>query len=203
MELYLKIFLIIIACAIIGSIIGNANAEDYFPIIGVWDHKPYVCLTVKDNLHEVFKALDDWENKLRIYTASTNFDYALYKGYKPECDIIIHESLNATGIYGITNCSTSFNKLTHCTINIVTNVPQFYRADTFKHELGHALGLGHRQVDNLAAFPALVIQDDIMLRQASPHDKITKADLDALLFIYGADGYQLPNNYNKTYSPKH
>jgi hypothetical protein len=42
-----------------------------------------------------------------------------------------------------------------------------------------------------------------MLRQASPFDKITKADLDALLFIYGKDGYQQPNNYIKTYSPKH
>ena len=45
--------------------------------------------------------------------------------------------------------------------------------------------------------------DDIMYRQASPHDKVTQADLNALLFIYGKDGYQLPNNYNKTYSPEH
>ena len=203
MDVIYKIFLIIIACAITGSIIGYAYADDYFPIMGVWDHSPHVCLNINDVLHSAFKAVGDWRKQLRLYTQSTNFDYTLYKGIKPECDIIIHENLNMTGIYGNTICSVNRNVITSCVINIMTTTPSHYRADTFKHEFGHALGLNHRQTDNMWQFPYLVQQDDIMLSQASPFDKITQADLDALLFIYGEDGYQLPNNYNKTYGPKH
>mgnify|MGYP001601950252 CR=1 FL=1 len=73
MELIFKIFLIIIACAVTGSLIGYAYTDDYFPIVGVWDHKPYVCLTTKINLHEPFKALNDWELKLRQYKIASNY----------------------------------------------------------------------------------------------------------------------------------
>ena len=203
MELSTKIFLIIIACAVTGSLIGVASADDYFPIVAVWDHKPYVCLTTTIKLHEPFKALDDWEEQLRIYTSSTNFDYTLYRGVKKECDIIIHENQNATNVNGITNCTVKFQTFANCVINIMTTTSPNYRGDTYKHELGHALGLGHRQTDNKESFPYLIMQDDIMFRQASPFDKITEADLDALLFIYNNDGWNLPNNYNETYSPQH
>ena len=203
MDTIYKIFLIVITCVVLGSLVGYAQASDYFPIIGTWDHKPYICLTTKINLHEPFKALNYLELKLRQYTSSTNFDYTLYKGLKKECNIIIHENQNATNVNGITNCTAKFNIFVNCVINIMTTTDPKYRGDTYKHEFGHALGLGHRQTDNMWHLPYLIQQDDIMYKQASPHYKITQADLDTLLFIYGKDGYQLPNNFNKTYSPKH
>jgi len=195
-ELITKIFLIIIACAIIGSLIGYARADDYFTINGKWDNEPRVCIqiTEKNQTHGILKALTLWEKKLNEHTNSTNWNYNV-NIRKTNCDIDIFQNQIRDEIYGETICNVRNGMLTSCDILIFNeNIPETHFFQTFTHELGHALGLGHRLTDNQNAFPYLIETKDLMLQYAAPHQRMTNSSLAVLIILYGEDGFEKPNN---------
>ena len=192
----------------------NKAYGDYLDLTGtVWDKEPIFCIIKPANMtqfeelgyskYQLIKYVNLWKIKLNHYTDSKDWKYTtvfMNKDSTTEwCGVRIYfmDSGKKDGAIGVTECY-SLRKAPEevfCDITIFTKyLKNEFIGSTITHEVGHALGLGHRLAYTPCDFAAVVTSFDIMMAQAGRNQKITDDDLNALIQIYGEDGFKEPNN---------
>lgn len=208
---------LILASAIVWEYwVVPAYADEYFWYYEEpWKTEPIVCIgqpinkTLTYQLMSKYKMIDainDWEEKLNNYTGTRNFNIKIFLPHTHEqlakCNVNIifvktiddnPDSITQLITAGKAYCETNLEK--RCQILLAekwfkTGKP----GNTLKHEFGHVLTLGHREGDSIEDKARVVTSFDIMIYQVGKYRVITNADLDALIDIYGKDGWKSPNN---------
>lgn len=202
MELITKIFLIIIASAIIGSIIGYADADKIRLInIRITDDKPTICFVEPQSnqyynqtqfLVSALTGVSTWEYKLERFTKlSWDMDYKLISyddslKYGPRdfttCDVFFY--FDFTPNYkqiGIVKYFTNSSKHDYSIINIYpvyilnnkTNYISYQDLQVVvSHEFGHALGLLHWEDTNKYNFKSVMNPYHNSNLVIGPHDLV-------------------------------
>lgn len=166
-----------------------------------WNQDPVICLNAQNQtlpyLHGMLKSIVSWKDKLNENTGTHNFNYKIYVDkngstkHSTLCSLNINTEIPkdntfpATAI-GYTDCK---GVPLSCIIDIFSSTPSNYLTQVVQHEMGHALGIGHRLAFTKCDFIAVVISNDIMISQAGAFRFITPADIGALTQEYGHDGF--------------
>ena len=198
---------ILIALAIVS---GNVASADYFAYReNKWDHEPLICIlkpvNYKDfkqygiSMGKIVQATNIWKQELNQYTQSNNWNYSIkvlptYTAMlEYNCDVRI-EIVNLAGnSFGQIDCYImKAGERQFCDI-VIYDQPANYFLSTITHEVGHALGLGHRLPWTKCDFAAVILSKDIMMMSASKNQAITDESLEALIQFYGEDGFKTPN----------
>lgn len=175
-----------------------------------WDKDPFFCI-LKPTYYKELKSygvsmgsmlqgVNIWKQELnQNFEPNWNYTVKIYPTFtamlEADCDVKIAFEDKSLGPIGTTDCYVlKETERQYCDIMIYTgSVPVKFIKSTVTHEVGHALGLGHRLPYTKCDFAAVVVSGDIMMAQASVNQHITDDDLKALLELYGADGFTLPN----------
>ena len=75
--------------------------------------------------------------------------------------------------------------------------------ETLVHEVGHTLGIGHRQPFEKEGFAGVILSNDIMFGQTGFKRVITEHNVGFLIDHYGTDGWELPNRMPMNYTIPH
>jgi len=199
-ELITKIFLIIIACAVLGSFIGYADADKIKLInIRITDERPSICfIEPQPNKHynqtqflvSALTGVSTWEHKLEKFTRlEWNMDYKLISyedslKHGPKdfttCDVFFYFDFtpNLKEI-GKTQYFTNSSKHDYSLINIYpsynlnnkTNYISYHDLQVVvSHEFGHALGLLHWEDTNKYDFKSIMNPYHSSNSVIGPHD---------------------------------
>jgi len=189
---------------------------DFIPLQIAWKKQPVVCIDneIPEGMNDIYtkrmflKGITPWENKLNNRTNSENFDIRIIFGFIKDCNVMVfYEDIikdskgRSTNVLANVTCSDSIAFGHNCIIKFDNSQNMFHTSkemsNIMKHEMGHVLGLGHRQPlgdeNIMAALASIAIENDIMFPQSGPFQKITDVDLDALLFMYSSDGWKGDN----------
>jgi hypothetical protein len=183
----------------------------YFPYINIhWDKNPNICIEFDNKSvvykHKIISGIKEWKTKL-----GEPYDYKIYDHINSDCNVYVFfdtgnkKDLTNDLVYGYTSCHPNKDRTIHyCEVELfLNNLPVKHIRPTIVHEMGHVLGLGHVTVNKPQYSPWLIIQNDIMMKAGSYHQKITQDDLDAIKQLYGKNGF-LPPNYPQTkWHPEH
>jgi|GEM_PF-1579102 len=187
------------------------------PLVCSFEPTPYGLDTVKKQtlLNEAEYSIIDWNQKLnegvgkhpvwilthKIIPISQQYDPKFYSN----CDIIIRyitsysEDAAHYDLYkgGITNFDYNTNK---AYIKIFfSEMNQYELGNTIRHEIGHAMGLGHygsTPDEELRINAGSVDTPSIMYPQmtANNHYSINPVDVNEIKRIYGNNGFHLTNH---------
>jgi predicted Zn-dependent protease len=174
-----------------------------------WNHDPlkvYIQASppFQTYVSDVLTALNDWSSALEsgsgntvdsseigVGSADGIFDFVIVDSQR-DADIVIHIRGGAyAGVLGITifqdvDRDGYFDKV-RITVKVGPGATSEDFRNVVRHEIGHALGLGHNNDPSDLMYPTY---------DASKTDvdvKPSALDLDALLLIYYLDGFGLPN----------
>lgn len=187
------------------------------PLICSFEPTPYRFDTVKKQtmLNEAEYSIIDWNQKLNVglgkhpvwilthetIPISQQYDSKFYSN----CDVIIRyitsysEDAAHYDLYkgGITNFDYNTNK---AYIKIFfSDMNQYELGNTIRHEIGHAMGLGHYGAapdEELRINAGSVDTPSIMYPQmtANSHYSINPVDVNEIKRIYGYNGFDLANH---------
>jgi len=188
---------------LLGISFGSVFAFDY---IGnndaIWNKSPTFCLDNNsyNKTYYAMRAIKSWNVELDKIVNDNSFDYYIHTDVNHECDVIIYNQktnfqTKSGEALGTTKCLWNEGFYLGCIIKVDFSHEQYY--STIVHEVGHALGLGHRLPFNQTGFAGVVISNDIMMQQAGSFQRITSEDINALINFYGLDGF-LTNSSNYT-----
>ena len=199
-----------IAVVILSLLFYNHAFGDYFAYReNKWDKEPTFCILkptdYKDfkqygiSMGKIVQAVNTWKQELNQKTESHNWNYSIkvfptyssLGGY--DCDVVIEFVNTGGGPFGTIECYTIIDtNRQYCDI-VIYDQPVNHVLSTIKHEVGHALGLGHRLPWTKCDFAAVILSRDIMMMSAAKHQIITDDSLNALIAFYGKDGFKEPN----------
>jgi len=185
---------------------STAHAEHtYFDAVWKWDNSPVVCL---DNIpaedkYMTLRGAHQWEKALTDYTNSSDWDYQmiLTEGDITGCNIVVQlvdqvkSKTDGRFLLGLTVPYLE-KDLVVIYIDRDFNGGELYH-DTVVHELGHALGIGHRLALTEEGFISNVISGDIMIPTGKKFLNISKESLDAMIYfntIENSTKYFIPHN---------
>lgn len=178
---------------------------DYIDFRMAWDNQPMVC--ANDFPFETYNqtafvmGVMDWKWKLNEYTDSEGFPityrHTIDGKYTNGCNVNINfypyleKNGEVLNIYADALCTKydSIGMQCEIRINMLEFSPEMNAEITMKHEMGHVLGLSHRQPLHDENPTAIIIDNDIMFFQAGPYQNITLVNLKALYTAYGNDGW--------------
>ncbi len=198
------IFIILLVTLI--SYLGTAYGEhEYFEPYVYWLDRPTICIDDIDDADkwQTIRAVKSWEVAFRDYTNTTKYDYRIMvtDGPLEACDVTLKVStrqleFTTTIPIGTTACLVD-EGICHITIQKKFRDGEFYY-DTVVHEVGHALGLGHRLAYTDMGFISGVLSNDIMFPTIKNFIHITKESLDAIIYFDSifpyAGNYTIPHN---------
>ena len=200
--LIIFIILIVTFLALIVELDYIFADHDYFTSHTIWSYSPQVCLQdiPRVDLYMTIRAVNQWEKAMIEYGKEQfNYNVRLVKSTDVTgCNIVVMQEspiINPEGgvnPIGLTSC---YKDKVMCVLRI-DNVRYdgIYYHDTIVHEMGHAIGIGHRLSYEMEGFPAVVMSNDIMISQAKQFLEITRESIDALIWFYEGDNYM----YNYT-----
>ena len=167
-----------------------------------WNHDPvtvYVSMgkgVDPSYASEVQTALNDWSSALQTATGSSNFAFEILTtppGKRNPADISINLKKNTGAVLGSTSLSSYGGNLSITKITIATQNAMGKPLDKadfrniLRHELGHALGLGHANDDGTGDKDLMYPYYDFITVGYDVFPSIL--DNKALVKIYGNDGF--------------
>ncbi len=173
-----------------------------------WNHDPATVYVTLDKgvdpsyRNEVITILNDWSQGLKSKTGSTEFNFQILttpQSGRIPADISIRIKKNTGAILGSTSLSSSsggalkYAKITMSSQNAMGK--PLDKADfrnILRHEIGHALGLGHSNDNGSGAKDLMYPYYDYTTVGYDVYP--SSLDLDALVNIYGTDGFGGTNN---------
>ena len=170
-------------------------------LLGVaWDHNPTVYISLQKGVDPKYKAVVIDALNAWIEGLNKSFKYELKEtlSKRESADITITLKKNTGMVLGSTSISSSRGIMTSVKITLATQnavgLP-LDPGDVFTiaaHEIGHAWGLGHSNDDGKEPLDLMAPAFDFM---GSNNVRILPSDLDldAVLAIYGSDGFGTPN----------
>jgi len=189
---------------------------DFIPLQLAWNEKPIICIynDIPEGMEDIFtkriflEGITPWEDKLNNMTNSENFDVRIIFDYRKECNVTVDykkiikdDEGRSKDVLAEAYCVKDMIFGHSCVITFDNSQIMFKNhretVNIIKHEMGHVLGLGHRQPLNdeniMSSLVSIIIENDIMFPQQGPFQKITDANLEALFFMYGEDGWEGDN----------
>lgn len=188
-------------------VVGAYAVASYVGYIGAsWNHDPVTVYVQLDKgvdssyKAEVQTALDDWSNRLKSKTGSSDFNFRVLDSPQSKripADIAIRLKKNTGAVLGSTSISASGENLAYTKITMATQNAMGKPLDPadfgniLRHELGHALGLGHANDDGSGEKDLMYPYYDFIEvgYDVYPSD----LDLEALVYLYGSDGFKGDN----------
>lgn len=185
--------LIMLLIPIIAGFHGvQADSFNYMPWI--WNSIPVICIEEKNpiKIYEEYDSTMSWAIALENYTGSKTWEYKVFIGKNPNCNVHYIFSQNLSNLYknidplGFTDCDWIGMKL-NCNVDFSKGLSGSYLKQVVEHETGHVLGLGHRNGTYYDIMYPSITNSDIV-NYVKPKC-ITSNDMDALIEIYkGRDG---------------
>lgn len=196
----------ILVLILIFGLFPFASAYHYYPDYqGAWNEKPVVCVlfdnSAKEYQFDILSGVTKWKKEFQKRYGET-FDFTMYTKETKGCNVLMWFDSNAPyhlstpDVFGATQCYETKGIIKNCNVEIMlNNIPKNRVHNVVIHEMGHVWGFGHVQPIDTKAFPAVILENDIMLQGVNQFRIITDDYFEAFEEKYGLDGWQGINNY--------
>lgn len=192
-------------------LIGVPLVQAYATSVGLlrvaWNHDSVtVYITLEKGVapsyrNEVIAAFNSWSSALKAGSGNpSEFNFVFLdqpQSKKRPADIMVTVKRNTGNVLGSTSVSSSGGIIQSVKITLVANNAMGLPLETCdfrtiaRHEIGHAIGLGHSNDNKVEPLDLMSPTYDFV--QVGYDIYPSTLDVGAAIFVYGNDGFGLPN----------